>query len=106
MGFKTGDIVRLAKDDDSGAPMRVLEVSDFPSGITMCATGDGYKGDSYVHAYATFDTEDLEAYPTTKTLEGLALTRSEAGALLRIEKECNTIEEAIASIRRMMEESQ
>jgi hypothetical protein len=99
MGFKTGDIVRLAKDDDSGAPMRVLEVSDFPSGITMCATGDGYKGDSYVHAYATFDTEDLEAYPTTKTLEGLALTS-------KIAKECNTIEEAIASIRRMMEESQ
>jgi len=102
MSFRTGDIVRLIKDDDSGAPMRVLEVSDFPSGITMCATGDGYKGDSYVHAYATFDTKDLELHPSMKT-EVLIMRPKLAND---IAKECNTIEDAIASIRRMMEESQ
>ena len=63
-----GDIVRLIKDDDSGEPMRVLEVSDFPSGITLCATGKNYKGDGHDHAYTTFDTTDLELYPPTRNL--------------------------------------
>ena len=86
MSFKTGDIVRLARDDDSGEPMRVLKVNDF-TGVTFCVIGDD-EDDEY------FDTMDLELYPTMETLAS------------KIAKECNTIEDAVADIRRMMEKSQ
>ena len=94
MSFRTGDIVRLIKADDSGEPMRVLEVSDFPSGITLCATGKNYKGDGHDHAYSTFDTMDLELYPATRSL-----------LASQIIKECNVIEDAITDIRRLIKES-
>jgi len=86
MSFKTGDIVRLARDDDSGEPMRVLKVNDF-TGVTFCVIGDD-EDDEY------FDTMDLELYPTMDTLAN------------KIAKECSTIEDAVADIRRMMEKSQ
>ena len=86
MSFKTGDIVRLARDDDSGEPMRVLKVNDF-TGVTFCVMGDD-EDDEY------FDTMDLELYPTMDTLAN------------KIAKECSTIEDAVADIRRMMEKSQ
>ena len=86
MSFKTGDIVRLARDDDSGEPMRVLKVNDF-TGVTFCVIGDD-EDDEY------FDTMDLELYPTMETLAN------------KIAKECRTIEDAVADIRRMMEKSQ
>ena len=86
MSFKTGDIVRLARDDDSGEPMRVLKVNDF-TGVTFCVIGDD-EDDEY------FDTMDLELYPTMDTLAN------------KIAKECRTIEDAVADIRRMMEKSQ
>ena len=86
MSFKTGDIVRLARDDDSGEPMRVLKVNDF-TGVTFCVIGDD-EDDEY------FDTMDLELYPTMETLAN------------KIAKECSTIEDAVADIRRMMEKSQ
>jgi hypothetical protein len=86
MSFKTGDIVRLARDDDSGEPMRVLKVNDF-TGVTFCVIGDD-EDDEY------FDTMDLELYPTMETLAN------------KIAKECSTIENAVADIRRMMEKSQ
>ena len=86
MSFKTGDIVRLARDDDSGEPMRVLKVTDF-SGVTFCAIGDDENSEC-------FDTMDLELYPTMETLAN------------KIDKECNIIGDAVASIRYMMEKSQ
>ena len=86
MSFKTGDIVRLARDDDSGEPMRVLKVNDF-TGVTFCVIGDD-EDDEY------FDTMDLELYPTMETLAN------------KIAKECGIIEDAVASIRYMMEKSQ
>ena len=86
MSFKTGDIVRLAKDDDSGEPMRVLKVNDF-TGVTFCVIGDD-EDDEY------FDTMDLELYPTMETLAN------------KIAKECSIIEDAVADIRHMMEKSQ
>jgi len=76
MSFKTGDIVRLARDDDSGEPMRVLKVNDF-TGVTFCVIGDD-EDDEY------FDTMDLELYPTMETLAN------------KIAKECRTIEDAVA----------
>ena len=85
MSFKTGDIVRLARDDDSGEPMRVLKVNDF-TGVTFCVMGDD-EDDEY------FDTMDLELYPTMDTLAN------------KIAKECGIIEDAVASIRYMMEKS-
>ena len=85
MSFKTGDIVRLARDDDSGEPMRVLKVNYF-TGVTFCVIGDD-EDDEY------FDTMDLELYPTMETLAN------------KITKECGIIEDAVASIRYMMEKS-
>ena len=87
MSFKTGDIVRLARDDDSGEPMRVLKVNDF-TGVTFCVIGDDDDNNEY------FDTMDLELYPTMETLAN------------KIAKECGIIEDAVASIRYMMEKSQ
>jgi len=92
MSFKTGDIVRLARDDDSGEPMRVLKVNDF-TGVTFCtifnSSGVGNDENS-----KCFDTMDLELYPTMETLAN------------KIAKECGIIEDAVASIRQMMEKSQ
>ena len=85
MSFKTGDIVRLARDDDSGEPMRVLKVNDF-TGVTFCAIGDDDDNEY-------FDTMDLELYPTMETLAN------------KIAKECGIIEDVVASIRYMMEKS-
>ena len=85
MSFMKGDIVRLATDNDSGDPMRVLEVNDL-AGVTFCMVGDD---DSSKH----FDTTDLELYPTVNILAK------------KIAKECHTIENAVASIRHIMGEN-
>ena len=87
MSFIKGDIVRLATDDNSGDPMRVLEVNDF-AGVTFCMVGDD---DSRVPS-KYFDTTDLELYPTIDTLAD------------KIAKECRTIEDAVASIRHIVGE--
>ena len=86
MNFKVGDIVRLAKDDDSGEPMRVIECNNFAN-VTFCIADNN---DEYSREY---DTGDLELYP--ETVQSLQQ---------RIAKETQVIHEAVNEIREMIKE--
>jgi hypothetical protein len=86
MDFKVGDIVRLAKDDDSGEPMRVLECNDFAN-VTFCIVDDDDENSKH------YDTKDLELYP--ETIQSLQQ---------KIAKETQVIHEAVNEIREMIKE--
>ena len=86
MDFKVGDIVRLAKDDDSGEPMRVLECNDFAN-VTFCIVDNNDEDSKH------YDTADLELYP--ETVQSLQQ---------RIDKEAQIIHEAVNEIREMIKE--
>ena len=84
MDFKVGDIVRLAKDDDSGEPMRVLECNNFAN-VTFCIVDNNDEDSKH------YDTADLELYP--ETIQSLQQ---------RIAKETQVIHEAVNEIREMI----
>ena len=86
MDFKVGDIVRLAKDDDSGEPMRVLECDNFAN-VTFCIADNNDEDSKH------YDTADLELYP--ETVQSLQQ---------RIDKEAQIIHEAVNEIREMIKE--
>ena len=86
MVFKIGDIVRLAKDDDSGEPMRVLECNDFAN-VTFCIVDDNDEDSKH------YDTADLELYP--ETVQSLQQ---------RIDKETQVIHKAVNEIREIIKE--
>jgi len=86
MVFKIGDIVRLAKDDDSGEPMRVLECNNFAN-VTFCIADNNDEDSKH------YDTADLELYP--ETVQSLQQ---------RIDKEAQIIHEAVNEIREMIKE--
>ena len=86
MVFKIGDIVRLAKDDDSGKPMRVLECDNFAN-VTFCIVDDNDEDSKH------YDTADLELYP--ETVQSLQQ---------RIDKETQIIHKAVNEIREMIKE--
>ena len=84
MDFKIGDIVRLAKDDDSGEPMRVIECNNFAN-VTFCIADNNDEDSKH------YDTADLELYP--ETVQSLQQ---------RIAKETQVIHEAVNEIREMI----
>jgi len=86
MDFKVGDIVRLAKDDDSGEPMRVIECNNFAN-VTFCIVNNNDEDSKH------YDTADLELYP--ETVQSLQQ---------RIDKEAQIIHEAVNEIREMIKE--
>jgi len=90
MDFKVGDIVRLAKDDDSGEPMRVLECDNFAN-VTFCIVDDNDEDSKH------YDTADLELYPETVQYRMQSLQQ-------RIAKEAQIIHKAVNEIREMIKE--